>query len=376
MKRFLYVSTLLILLFATACANSIGISGDSKTAGSSSVKLAKNEPTTTRSENPNDKIDYTNSKLQTIYLAGGCFWGVEAFISRIPGVQDVTSGYANGIGENPTYKDVVREDRKFAETVEVKYDPARIGLSDLLTSFFKIINPTSVNKQGNDVGISYRSGIYYVNESDAAVINEVVAKEQTKYEKKIVTEVLPLTNYYLAEEEHQDYLEKHPDGYCHVDLTILDEPVKVDPTKYTRPSNEELKAKLTDLQYNVTVLGGEERAYSNEYWDTYDPGIYVDITTGEPLFSSRDKYDSGCGWPSFTRPIDPDVVTYEKDTRYNMVRTALKSRVGGIHLGHVFDDGPAESTGKRYCIDSASIRFVPLDNMQTEGYGYLRSSVE
>jgi peptide methionine sulfoxide reductase msrA/msrB len=376
MKRFLYVSTLLILLFATACANSIGISGDSKTAGSSSVKLAKNEPTTTRSENPNDKIDYTDSKLQTIYLAGGCFWGVEAFISRIPGVQDVTSGYANGIGENPTYKDVVREDRKFAETVEVKYDPARIGLSDLLTSFFKIINPTSVNKQGNDVGISYRSGIYYVNESDAAVINEVVAKEQTKYEKKIVTEVLPLTNYYLAEEEHQDYLEKHPDGYCHVDLTILDEPVKVDPTKYTRPSNEELKAKLTDLQYNVTVLGGEERAYSNEYWDTYDPGIYVDITTGEPLFSSRDKYDSGCGWPSFTRPIDPDVVTYEKDTRYNMVRTALKSRVGGIHLGHVFDDGPAESTGKRYCIDSASIRFVPLDNMQTEGYGYLRSSVE
>lgn len=376
MKRFLYVSTLLMLLFATACANSVGISGDSKTAGSSSVKLAKNEPTTTRSENPNDKIDYTNSKLQTIYLAGGCFWGVEAFISRIPGVQDVTSGYANGIGENPTYKDVVREDRKFAETVEVKYDPSIIELSDLLTSFFKIINPTSVNKQGNDVGISYRSGIYYVNESDAAVINEVVAKEQTKYEKKIVTEVLPLTNYYLAEEEHQDYLEKHPDGYCHVDLTILDEPVKVDPTKYTRPSNEELKAKLTDLQYNVTVLGGEERAYSNEYWDTYDAGIYVDVTTGEPLFSSRDKYDSGCGWPSFTRPIDPDVVTYEKDTRYNMVRTAVKSRVGGIHLGHVFDDGPAESTGKRYCIDSASIRFVPLDNMQTEGYGYLRSNVE
>lgn len=376
MKRFLYVSTLLILLFATACANSVGIGGESKTAGASSVKLAKNEPTTTRSENPNDKIDYTNSKLQTIYLAGGCFWGVEAFISRIPGVQDVTSGYANGIGENPTYKDVVREDRKFAETVEVKYDPARIELSDLLTSFFKIINPTSVNKQGNDVGISYRSGIYYVNESDAAVINEVVAKEQTKYEKKIVTEVLPLTNFYMAEEEHQDYLEKHPDGYCHVDLTILDEPVKVDPTKYTRPSNEELKAKLTDLQYNVTVLGGEERAYSNEYWDTYDAGIYVDVATGEPLFSSRDKYDSGCGWPSFTRPIDPDVVTYEKDTRYNMVRNAVKSRVGGIHLGHVFDDGPAESTGKRYCIDSASIRFVPLDNMQTEGYGYLRSSVE
>ncbi|WP_028608964.1 peptide-methionine (R)-S-oxide reductase MsrB [Paenibacillus harenae] len=373
MKRFPYISSLLLLLFITACANQ---NFTSKSLDSSTATTAKSEPTTTRTENPNDKIDYSNSKLQTIYLAGGCFWGVEAYVSRIPGVQDVTSGYANGIGENPTYMDVVRENRKFAETVEVKYDPARIELSDLLDRFFKIINPTSLNKQGNDAGISYRTGIYYVNDSDAAVIHEAVAKEQRKYDKKIVTEVLPLTNYYLAEEEHQDYLVKNPEGYCHVDLTILDEPVKVDPSLYTRPSNEELKAKLTDLQYNVTVLGGEEIAFSNEYWDTYDPGIYVDIATGEPLFSSRDKYDSGCGWPSFTRPIDPDVVTYVKDTSFNMVRTALKSRVGGIHLGHVFDDGPVESTGKRYCIDSASIRFVPLDNMQQEGYGYLRAAVE
>jgi peptide methionine sulfoxide reductase msrA/msrB len=373
MKRFLYISSLLLLLFVTACANQNLFSGF---AGSSIATTAKAGTTTTRSENPNDNIDYSNSKLQTIYLAGGCFWGVEAYVSRIPGVQDVTSGYANGIGENPTYEDVVREERKFAEAVEVKYDPARIELSDLLNRFFKIIDPISVNKQGNDVGISYRSGIYYVNDSEEAVIKEVIAKQQKKYDKKIVTEVLPLTNYYLAEEEHQDYLVKNPEGYCHVDLSILDEPVKVDPALYSRPSDEELKAKLTDLQYNVTVLGGEERAFSNDYWDTYDAGIYVDITTGEPLFSSRDKYDSGCGWPSFTRPIDPDVVIYEKDTSYNMVRTALKSRVGGIHLGHVFDDGPVESTGKRYCIDSASIRFVSLDNMQQEGYGYLRAAVE
>ena len=191
-----------------------------------------------------------------------------------------------------------------------------------------------------------------------------------------MTEVLPLTNYYLAEEEHQNYLQKHPDGYCHVDLSVLDEPVKVDPTLYTRPSDEELKKRLTPLQYNVVVLGGEERAFTNEYWNNYDKGIYVDIATGEPLFSSKDKYDSGCGWPSFTQPIDPDVINYNKDTRYNMVRTALTSRVGGTHLGHVFDDGPVESTGKRFCIDSASIRFVPLDKMQEEGYGYLLPAVE
>ncbi|NQX63534.1 peptide-methionine (S)-S-oxide reductase MsrA [Paenibacillus qinlingensis] len=371
MRKFVHISSLLLLLFVTACASP---SFTSQTT--TKATKASTGPTTTRSENPNDSIDYSNSKLQTIYLAGGCFWGVEAYISRIPGVQDVTVGYANGIGENPTYKDVVREDRKFAETVEVKYDPERIALSDLLKRFFKIINPTSLNKQGNDAGISYRSGVYYVDESDISVINEVISSEQKKYDKKIVTEVLPLTNYYLAEEEHQDYLVKNPNGYCHVDLTILDEPIKVDPTLYTRPSNEELKAKLSDLQYKVIVLGAEEQAFSNEYWNTYDPGIYVDIATGEPLFSSRDKYDSGCGWPSFTRPIDPDVVTYEKDTRYNLIRTALKSRVGAIHLGHVFDDGPAESTGKRYCIDSASIRFVPQDKMQQEGYGYLRAAVE
>lgn len=204
----------------------------------------------------------------------------------------------------------------------------------------------------------------------------MVAKEQKKYSKKIVTEVLPLTNYYLAEEFHQNYLEKNPDGYCHVDLTILDEPVKVDSTLYSRPSDEELKKKLTDIQYNVAVLGGEEIAYSNDYWNTFDPGIYVDVATGEPLFSSRDKFDAGCGWPSFTKPIDPEVVTYAEDKSYHMVRTRVISRVGKINLGHVFDDGPKDRGGKRYCIDSASIRFVPLDDMQQEGYGYLRSTVE
>ncbi|MBW7455412.1 peptide-methionine (R)-S-oxide reductase MsrB [Paenibacillus sepulcri] len=372
-----------MFLFVTACGSpkeliSLSASQAAGAADSSitTASAAETGPTTTRSANPNDKIDYSQSDLQTIYLAGGCFWGIEAYISRIIGVQDATSGYANGTGENPTYEDVVRGDRGFAETVEVKYDPKRIQLPDLLTDFFKVINPTSVNKQGNDAGINYRSGIYYVNDADASVINAVVAKEQKKYDKKIVTEVLPLTNYYLAEDYHQDYLEKNPDGYCHVDLSILDEPVKVDPSLYSRPSDEVLKTKLTDIQYKVAVLEDTETAYSNEYWDTFDPGIYVDVATGEPLFSSRDKYDAGCGWPSFTKPIDPDVVTYDEDTSFNMVRTEARSRVGDIHLGHVFDDGPKETGGKRFCINSASIRFVPLDDMQKEGYGYLQSEVE
>jgi peptide methionine sulfoxide reductase msrA/msrB len=367
-----------LLLFTAACGSRMpgNAASDSAATTAAGVTTASAGPTTTRSPNPNDKVDYSQSHLQTIYLAGGCFWGIEAYVSRIYGVQNVTVGYANGTGANPTYDDVVQGDRGFAETAEVKYDPDRLPLTDLLTDFFKVINPTSVNKQGNDVGINYRTGIYYSQDSDLSVINAVVAKQQLKYTKKIVTEVLPLTNYYLAEDYHQDYLEKNPDGYCHVDLTILDEPVKVDPALYSRPSDEQLKQKLTDIQYKVAVLNDTETAYSNEYWNTFDPGIYVDVTTGEPLFSSSDKYDAGCGWPSFTKPIDPDVVTYDEDTSYNMVRTEVRSRVGNIHLGHVFDDGPKDSTGKRYCINSASIRFVPLDDMQKEGYGYLRSVVE
>ncbi|PYE50108.1 peptide-methionine (R)-S-oxide reductase MsrB [Paenibacillus barcinonensis] len=318
-----------------------------------------------------------DEELRDLYLAGGCFWGVEAYMARILGVQDVTSGYANGEGENPTYEDVIRGDRGFAETVHVKYDPRQVSLQKLLEAYFRVIDPTSLNKQGNDRGIQYRTGIYYSSPEDETVIQQAVAKEQTHYKQPIVTEVMPLENYYLAEEYHQDYLEKNPNGYCHIDMSVLDEQeIVIDPAQYPRPTDEQLQKQLTDEQYAVAVNNDTEHAFSNEYWDNEQPGLYVDIATGEPLFSSRDKYDSGCGWPSFTRPIVPEVVTYKQDTSFGMERTEVRSRAGDIHLGHVFDDGPQDRGGKRYCINSASIRFVPLDQMGQERYGYLLSLIE
>lgn len=185
---------------------------------------------------------------------------------------------------------------------------------------------------------------------------------------------MKLTNFTVAEDYHQDYLRKNPNGYCHIDLSTADE-VIIDPSKYPKPSDDILRKKLTDAQYKVTQENDTESAFSNEYWDNIQKGIYVDVATGEPLFSSTDKFDSGCGWPSFSKPISKDVVTYKEDLSYNMTRTEVRSRSGDSHLGHVFEDGPKELGGLRYCINSASIRFVPLEDMEKEGYGYLTKLV-
>lgn len=325
-------------------------------------------------ENPNIGLSFDEENLAEIYLAGGCFWGVEAYLARVYGVYDVTSGYANGDTKNPTYEEVIRKNTGHAETVHVRYDPERVDLEKILTHFFLIIDPTLLNQQGNDRGTQYRTGIYYTDEADVAVIEKVMAKEQERYDKPIVTEVEPLKNYSLAEDYHQDYLEKNPDGYCHVEFDTLenqDIPSLIDEALYPKPDDEEIKGKLTKEQYKVTQGNGTERAYSNEYWDFYEPGIYVDVVTGEPLFSSTDKYDSMCGWPSFTKPIDPEVVVEYEDTSYNMIRTEVRSRSGNSHLGHVFPDGPKESGGLRYCINSASIVFIAKEDMVDTGYGYL-----
>ncbi len=315
--------------------------------------------------------------VETIYFAGGCFWGVEEYFSRIDGVLDAVSGYANGTTENPSYEDVVYNKTGHAETVQVTYDETIISLETLIGYYLKIIDPTSINKQGNDIGNQYRTGIYYIRETDGSVISNLLELEQLKFKDPIVVENMPLDNFYKAEEYHQDYLQKNPNGYCHVDFGHLEEEVVfIDPNNYPKPSDQELKEKLSDIQYKVTQENVTERAFSNEYFDNHEPGLYVDVATGEPLFSSKDKYDSGCGWPSFTRPIVEEVVHYESDTSFNMVRTEVRSRSGDSHLGHVFDDGPKDKGGLRYCINSASIKFIPLSQMEAEGYGDLVSLIE
>ena len=310
----------------------------------------------------------SKQEQRIIYLAGGCFWGLEAYMERIQGVTDAVSGYANGKGDTTNYQLLHATDH--AETVKVTYDPDKISLDKLLQYYFRVIDPTSINKQGNDRGRQYRTGIYYQNEQDKAVIEAALKTLQSKYQEPIQIEVEPLKNYVEAEEYHQDYLKKNPNGYCHIDIKKADEPL-IDDKKYPKPSDAELKQKLTALQYDVTQGKHTERSFSNEYWDNFAPGIYVDITTGEPLFSSKDKFESGCGWPSFTKPIAAEVAEYQRDNSFNMTRIEVLSRSGHAHLGHVFDDGPRDKGGLRYCINSASIKFIPLDEMEKQGYGDL-----
>lgn len=334
---------------------------------------------------PQQKKESAVMNTRTIYLAGGCFWGLEAYFQRINGVVDAVSGYANGNTENPSYEDVVRRNTGHAETVRVVYDPAQLSLDDILQYYFRVIDPTSLNKQGNDRGTQYRTGVYYTDAAEKAVIEAALAREQKKYKQPLVVENLPLKHFYEAEEYHQDYLLKNPNGYCHIDITKADEPLPgktapapkkgFDAAAYRKPADAELKRTLTPEQYRVTQQNGTEYAFSHEYDHLFAPGIYVDVVSGEPLFSSADKYNSGCGWPSFTRPITQAAVTEHNDFSYNMRRTEVRSRAADSHLGHVFPDGPPEKGGLRYCINGASLRFVPLEQMEAEGYGSLKAAV-
>lgn len=317
---------------------------------------------------------------KSVYLAGGCFWGVEGYFERIDGVLDAVSGYANGRTENPSYEDVIYRNTGHAETVKVTYNPDQISLDDLLLYFFRIIDPTSLNKQGNDRGTQYRAGIYTTDPAEQRLVATALAKLEEKYSQPIVVENLPLSNFYLAEEYHQDYLLKNPNGYCHVDLNKADIPLpnkattdkstskKFDASNYQKPDAATLKQRLTANEYYVTQNNGTERAFTHDYDDLFEPGLYVDVVSSEPLFSSKDKYQGGCGWPSFVKPIQPKVVTEIVDTSYNMRRTEVRSQLADSHLGHVFNDGPRDRGGLRYCINGASLLFIPLAEMQTQGY--------
>lgn len=304
--------------------------------------------------------------IKRIYLAGGCFWGVEGYFSRISGVTETDTGYANGKTDKTSYRELAATDH--AETVKIVYNSGVISLEELLAHYFRIINPVSVNKQGNDIGRQYRTGIYYTDNTDLPVIQAVMKKMQTKYSQPLAVEVYPLHHFIEAEDYHQDYLKKNPTGYCHIDLRLAEKPLH-DERSFQVPTDSELKSKLTALQYSVTQQKATERPFTSEY-DKFDgKGIYVDIVTGKPLFSSSDKYDAGCGWPSFTKPITSQAVDFARDDSHGMERIEVTSKTGGAHLGHVFDDGPKDETGLRYCINGASLKFVPYEEMDAAGYG-------
>ena len=311
--------------------------------------------------------------MAKIYLAGGCFWGLEKFMSGIRGVTSTQVGYANGNAAHPTYEDVCNRNTGHAETVKVQYDPDIVTLPFLLNLFFDAIDPTSLNRQGADRGTQYRSGIFYLEPLDIPFIEKSLADLQKRYDKPIAVLVEPLLNFYPAEDYHQKYLDKNPGGYCHIGSDKFEKAADaiVNPADYSLPDLTSLQKVLSDAQYKVTQKGDTEPPFQNDFWNYYQSGIYVDITTGEPLFSSSDKFESGCGWPSFSKPIDPNVIREKMDTSHNTVRTEVKSRVGEAHLGHVFQDGPMKTGGQRFCINSAALRFIPKDQMEKEGYGYL-----
>ena len=300
---------------------------------------------------------------RTIYLAGGCFWGTEEFFKRLNGVTDTEAGYANGKSSDTSYEEIKTTDH--AETVRIDYDISKISLEELLLRYFKIIDPTSVNKQGNDIGRQYRTGIYYTDEKDREVIDRIMEYEKEQY-GTIAVEVEPLKNFAEAEEEHQDYLQKNPDGYCHTNLRLARKPLFEIGKEI--PDRDKLRDILSTEEYSVIVNGETEAAFSSPLDQEFRKGIYVDKVSGEPLFSSADKYDAGCGWPSFSKPILSDVIEEKEDLSNGMVRTEVRGKAGDSHLGHVFDDGPKETGGLRYCINGASLEFIPYEEMEAKGY--------
>ena len=306
--------------------------------------------------------------MAEIYLAGGCFWGLEEYFSRISGVLETSVDYANGQVETTNYQLIKETDH--AETVQVIYDEKAVSLREILLYYFRVIDPLSVNQQGNDRGRQYRTGIYYLEEADLPTINTVVREQELLIGRKIAVEVEKLRHYILAEDYHQDYLKKNPGGYCHIDVRDAEKPL-IDAADYEKPSQAVLRENLSEESYRVTQEAATEAPFSNAYDQTFEEGIYVDITTGEPLFFAKDKFASGCGWPSFSRPISKELIHYYQDLSHGMERIEVRSRSGNAHLGHVFTDGPQELGGLRYCINSASLRFIAKDEMEESGYGYL-----
>lgn len=310
-----------------------------------------------------------SEKLELATFAGGCFWCMVSPFDEQPGIKEVISGYTGGHKENPTYEEVCSDTTGHYEAVQITFDPAIFPYEKLLELFWQQIDPTDAGGQFNDRGLSYRTAIFYHNDTqrELAEASKTALAESGRFQKPIVTEILPAGQFYRAEENHQHYYKKNPFHYNLYKEGSGRAPFIRENWK-ARKSEEQLKKELTRMQYEVTRNNATEPPFQNEYWDHEEEGIYVDIISGEPLFSSKDKYDAGCGWPSFTKPLRRTEIEEKFDGSYGMRRIEVRAKSSDSHLGHVFDDGPGPDHA-RYCINSAALRFVPKDKLIEEGYG-------